>query len=161
VIFINFNFSTGSCSHNFWHSDVKIGMQYPNLPSNKFIRLDFSYWRTHEKWSIFIVKKREVKNIFSSKCIFTAGVQSQNGLESFIVVLIVEVNCCTSHHAQMHWFSWFFVLYFTSKCSQNVSLSRRSVKIECLDQNLMRNMMQCLDFKSNFHNCSQNHFFLQ
>jgi hypothetical protein len=111
VIFINFNFSTGSCSHNFWHSDVKIGMQYPNLLSNKFIRLDFSYWKTHEKWSLFIVKKREVKNIFSSKCLFTAGVQSQNRLESFIVVLIVEINCCTSHHAQMHWFSWFFVLF--------------------------------------------------
>jgi hypothetical protein len=81
---------------------VKIGVQAQNLPSIKFKCLDFNYFETHEKCSLFIVEKREIKNIFLSKCLFTAGVQSQNGLELFIVVLIVEINCCTSHHGQMH-----------------------------------------------------------
>jgi hypothetical protein len=102
VICVIFNFSLRSCSHNFRCSDVKIGVQAQNLPSNKFKCLDLNYFETHEKCSLLIVEKREIKNIFLSKCLFTAGVQSQNGLEFFIVVLIVEINCCTSHHGQMH-----------------------------------------------------------
>jgi hypothetical protein len=55
------------CSHNFRRSDVKIGVQAQNLSSNKFKCLDLNYFETHEKCSLFIVEKREIKNIFLSK----------------------------------------------------------------------------------------------
>jgi hypothetical protein len=67
-------------------------------------------------------------------------------------------------HQSPRWNALIFVIFctfFNSNCSHSVSYSSKSVKIECLDQNLTRIMMQCLDFNSYLDNCCQNRFFLR